>query len=181
VAISATVADRSAVLVKKSGSLKLVKTTIKKSGDSKSLDGSSFYGLNAGILAESAAKIVISGGSVTTTGAGANGVFAYGSGASIVMADATIKATAQGGHGAMASGGGSISLKNVNINTAGAAGAALATDRGGGTVTAAGGTIRTSGMNSRASTRPASSRSAGEDHREWGRGRRDRGVQLRCF
>jgi len=33
VAISATVADRSAVLVKKSGSLKLVKTTIKKSGD----------------------------------------------------------------------------------------------------------------------------------------------------
>ena len=148
VAISATVADRSAVLVKKSGSLKLVKTTIKKSGDSKSLDGSSFYGLNAGILAESAAKIVISGGSVTTTGAGANGVFAYGSGASIVMADATIKATAQGGHGAMASGGGSISLKNVNINTAGAAGAALATDRGGGTVTAAGGTIRTSGMNS---------------------------------
>lgn len=148
VTISATAADQSGVLVKKSGSLKLVQVAVKKSGDSKSLDESSFYGLNAGILAQSAAKVAISGGSVSTTGSGANGVFAYGSGASIVMANATIRATAQGGHGAMASGGGSVSLTNVNIDTAGAAGAALATDRGGGTITAAGGKIRTSGMNS---------------------------------
>ena len=145
---SASAADQSAVLVSAGGSLTLADVTIQTSGDSKSLDESSFYGLNAGVLAESGAKIVVSGGSVATSGTGANGVFAYGSGSSITMFDATIKATAQGGHGAMASGGGSMTLKDVDIDTAGANSAPIATDRGGGTITVSGGTILSSGADS---------------------------------
>jgi len=100
------------------------------------------------VLAKSGAKITIFGGTVSTTGTGANGVFAYGTGSSITMSNAAIKATSQGGHGAMASGGGSVTLKNVDIDTAGANSAPLATDRGGGTITASGGTIVSSGTDS---------------------------------
>jgi hypothetical protein len=142
---AASGADQSAILAASSAKLTLTDPTITKSGDSKSSDESSFYGLNAGVLATSGARVAISGGSVTTTGAGANGVFAYGSGSSVAVSGATIRATAQYAHGAMASGGGSVSLTNVRITTAGANSAAVATDRGGGTAVVRGGTIVTSG------------------------------------
>ena len=140
--------NQSGVLVSGSATLTLTSPTVTTTGNSASLDESSFYGLNAGILAESGGTIVVTGGSVATTGTGANGIFASGTGSSITLSDTTIRATAQGGHGAMASGGGTLSLDNVNIDTAGANSAAIATDRGGGTITATGGTSVTSGADS---------------------------------
>jgi hypothetical protein len=140
--------DQSGVLVNGTGSLTLADATITTSGASKSSDESSFYGLNAGVLAQSGGKIVMTGSSVTTTGDGANGVFAYGSGASVTVSGATIKATGQYAHGAMASGGGTVTVTNTTISTAGASSGAIATDRGGGTITVSGGSVTTSGQNS---------------------------------
>jgi hypothetical protein len=146
--ITATGTDQSGVLVERSGVLTLLDSTVRTSGNSKSSDASSFYGLNAGVLARSGGTVKMAGGSVRTTGAGANGLFAYGSGASLSVANATITATGQYAHGAMTSGGGAVKLDNVTISTAGASSAAIATDRGGGTITVRGGKMTTSGYRS---------------------------------
>jgi hypothetical protein len=144
---NSTVDDKSAVLVTGSANPTLTDATITTSGATKSSDESSFYGLNAGLLAQSGGKVTLTGGSVTTTGTGANGIFA--SGTSVITAsNLTIKATGQYAHGAMASGGGTVTLSNVTVSTAGGNSAAIATDRGGGTITVTGGSATTSGQDS---------------------------------
>jgi hypothetical protein len=92
--------DQSAVLVSKSGTLRLTNATITKTGDTKSEGESSFYGLNAGVLAQSGAKLLISGTGATTSGLGANGVFATGSGSAITMTNSIIKASGRLAHDA---------------------------------------------------------------------------------
>ncbi|HJP96033.1 MAG TPA: hypothetical protein VJ843_01535 [Candidatus Saccharimonadales bacterium] len=147
-AYTATAADTSAVKVANSGNLTLTNPTITKSGDTSSSDNSSFTGQNAGVLATDNSKITISCGTVTTTGAGANGVFAYGSGSSVTLANLTLKASGQYAHGAMAAGGSALSLNNVVITTTGANSAPIATDRGGGTVSVRGGSATSAGVDS---------------------------------
>jgi hypothetical protein len=138
--------DRSAVLVTKSGRLTLTGAKVTTSGTTASSDESSFYGLNAGVLAENGGSITLDGGTVSTTGKGANDVFAYGSGSSVTLTGTKIKATGRYAHGVMASGGGKLTLKNVTVDTTGANSATIATDRGSGTVDVTGGTFTTSGQ-----------------------------------
>ncbi len=145
---SSSATDVSGVLVTSSGRLTLVDPTVRTTGSSKSNDESSFYGLNAGLLANASGKVVITGGSVTTSGSGANGVFAHGSGASATISGTTISATGSGAHGAMTAGGGSLKLANVSIHTTGQSAAAIATDRGGGTISSTGGRWVTTGFKS---------------------------------
>ena len=144
---SANATDTSGVWATNSGVLTLNNCTITTSGNTSSQDNSSFYGLNAGVLAASG-TIHMVGGSVSTTGTGANGVFATGSGSAITLSNVTISATANGGHAVMATQGGSLSCTNVNMTTAGANSGAIATDRGGGTITVDGGTVTASGQDS---------------------------------
>ena len=147
-AYTASAKDVSAVKVASSGALTLTNPTIVKSGDTSSSDNSSFTGQNAGVLATDSSKITITCGTINTTGAGANGVFAYGSGSSVTLANLVIKASGQYAHGAMASGGGALTLSNVILGTTGANSAPIATDRGGGTVTVEGGTATSTGADS---------------------------------
>lgn len=122
--------------------------TVTTSGNTSSNDNSSFYGLNAGVLAASGSQVTINGGTISTTGSGANGAFATGSGSSVTLSNVTIKATGDGGHGVMATLGGVVTLNDVNMTTSGAHSAPIATDRGGGTITATGGSVSTSGQDS---------------------------------
>jgi hypothetical protein len=138
----------SAVYVKNGGAVTLINPTIETSGDTTSNDDSSFYGLNAAVLAAANSSVTIIGGSITTSGTGANGAFPTGSGASISLSGTTITATGDGGHGVMATNGGYLSLDDVDISTTGANSAPLATDRGSGTVVVDGGTIVCSGRDS---------------------------------
>jgi hypothetical protein len=126
----------------------LTNSTVTTSGNTTSDDSSSFYGLNAGVLANSSSTINLSNCRVSTTGTGANGVFATGSGTSIILSNDTITCTKDGGHGVDATFGGVLTLTDVIISTAGAHGAAISTDRGGGTVTITGGTATASGQDS---------------------------------
>lgn len=146
-AFSASATDTSAVWVSDSGILTLNDCTVVTTGDTSSEDSSSFYGLNAGVLAATG-KIYMTGGSVTTSGTGANGVFATGSGSSVTLSDVKISATADGGHAVMATQGGSLVCTNVDMTTAAAHAGAIATDRGGGTILVSGGTVTTSGQDS---------------------------------
>ena len=145
---SASNQDESAVKVIGTGSLTLTNATITTSGNTSSTDNSSFYGLNAAVLAYDGGTVNVSGSMITTSGTGANGAFASGTGASVVLSNDTITATGDGGHGVMATRGGTMALKDVDITTSGGSSSAIATDRGGGTITVNGGTVATSGNNS---------------------------------
>jgi hypothetical protein len=90
----------------------------------------------------------MTGGTISTTGTGANGGFASGTGSSLTLENVTITATADGGHGVMATQAGTVTVTGGSMTTSGAHGAPLATDRGGGTVTATGGTYVANGTDS---------------------------------
>jgi hypothetical protein len=140
--------NTSAFYVINGGDLTLIDPMIMTSGNSSSNDASSFYGLNAAVLATSSSKVDITGGTVTTTGSGANGVFATGKHTMINLTDVSINCSGDGGHGVDATLEGTLQLKDVDIITFGAHGAAIATDRGSGTINATGGMITTYGMDS---------------------------------
>ena len=144
--VNATASDTSGVLVTGGGTLGITDATITTSGSSSSSDQSSFYGLDAGVLAQGGSSVTMSGGSVRTVGEGANGVFADGTGTAITLAGTSVSATGKYAHGIMASGGGAITATGVTVRTTGSNGAAIATDRGGGTLTVTGGTYSTSGV-----------------------------------
>jgi hypothetical protein len=144
--ITVSNADESGVKVTNSGTLTLSDSTVTTTGNTSSMDNSSFYGLNAAVLAESGSTIYLANCTITTSGTGANGVFATGAGSSVTLTNVKINCTASGAHGVDTTIAGTLVLTDVDITTAGdGAAAAIATDRGGGTITVTGGIITTSG------------------------------------
>jgi hypothetical protein len=140
--------DVSAVYVLNGGNLVLSNVTVKTTGNTSSQENSSFSGQNAGVLVTKNSRVAIYGGSIRTTGGGANGLFAYGAGAFASMTGGSITATGEGGHGVMATGGGSLAITNVDMVTERIHGGVVATDRGGGTIWVSGGKITSQGQDS---------------------------------
>ena len=68
---SASEQDQSAILVTDGGVFKARDAVIETTGDSSSNDSSSFYGLNAAVVATSGSSIALSDSSISTTGSGA--------------------------------------------------------------------------------------------------------------
>lgn len=145
---ASTAADQSSICLINGGSLTLTNPTITKTGDSSSSDNSSFYGLNAAVLAGSGSSITVSGGTITANGAGANGAFATGSGSSVTLSNVLIKASGDGAHAVMATLGGTMTLTNVDMLTTDSHSGAIATDRGSGTLDVTGGKVTTTGADS---------------------------------
>jgi hypothetical protein len=143
--------DLSAIKVT-GGTLNLSSSSVSSSGNTSSSDNSSFYGLNAVILATSSSDTTVinsSGNTISSTGTGANGIFAYGKGKAITKND-TYNHTGGGGHAIMSSGGGIIIVENDTAVTSGGSSSTIATDRGGGTITINGGIYQAKGNNSAA-------------------------------
>jgi len=65
---AASAADTSGVWVTNAGVLTLANPIITTSGNTSSQDNSSFYGLNAGLLANAGGSVTVTGGTITTTG-----------------------------------------------------------------------------------------------------------------
>jgi hypothetical protein len=145
---TATNTDENGIKVTNGGTLTISDSTVTKTGNTSSNDNSDFYGLNAGVLAESGSAIELTNCTVTTNANGANGVFATGSGSSVTLSNVTIKTSADGSRGVDATQTGNITCTNVNITTAGQHCAAIATDRGNGNITVVGGTMNTAGEGS---------------------------------
>jgi hypothetical protein len=143
--------DISAVKVT-GGSFGLTTSLVTSSSNSSSVENSSFYGLNAVMLAYSesgAAEINSSGNKISSSGTGANGMFAYGK-AKITTTGDKIDLTGAGSHAIMCSGGGIISVLNDTALTSGENSSTIATDKGGGTITVIGGIYASGGANSAA-------------------------------
>jgi autotransporter-associated beta strand protein len=146
--ITTSTANQSAVYVLGGAKLNLVTPTLTTTGNTTNSDYSSFYGLNAVVLASTNSSVNIAGGTVIGGGTGANGVFAVGTNATIGLSGVTIYCTNQYGHGVDATFGGVLNLTNVTASTKGGNGSVIATDRGGGTIFVKGGKFTAAGQDS---------------------------------
>jgi hypothetical protein len=140
---TSTNADENAIRAEGDITASLAGVTVEKTGGAASnSDASSFYGLNAAVLALDGATLHITGGAVTATAEGANGVFAY-DGATIHITDTRINVTGGNAGGIEVAGGGILYATNLTVNST--VKAAIRSDRGGGTLVVDGGTYTTSG------------------------------------
>lgn len=140
--------DESGIKVSGISTLNLSNARIETSGNSSSDENSNFYGLNAGLLAESGSTINIKASTISTVGNGANAVFATGSGSLISLSNVKIKTSGDSARGLDATLKGTVKAANIDITTKGMHCAALATDRGNGTIIVEGGTMTTAGEGS---------------------------------
>nr|MCR4922884.1 hypothetical protein [Lachnospiraceae bacterium] len=157
---TSTSADENALLVNTSSGTKvtLENPTVEKSGGTSASDNYSFYGINSAIMCKGGGETTITGGTVNTTSAGANGIFSYGAnsgstnatvdGTTVNISDTVITTTAQGSGGIMTTYGGTTKASNLTITTSGGSSAPIRTDRGGGWVTVDGGTYTSNGQGS---------------------------------
>jgi hypothetical protein len=148
--LPATIGDESAICAEDVGTSAAAATSItvtdpvilSSSAGSNQTD-SSLYGTNAAVLAYgevsttvAGGTIDITGGSVNSSGAYGNGVFASGFGATVNLTGTSITTSGANAHAAVAAEGGTLNLTNVaNATTFGQGSAVIATDQGGGTVT----------------------------------------------
>ena len=141
---ASTTGSQNALLVT-GGTSTLTNPTITKSGDSDG-DNSDFYGTNAAVLVKEG-TLNINGGTVTTNGSHANGIFAYSNG-TVNVTDTTIKTSSNNSGAVMVTGGGTLTANNVTAETDGNSSAPIRSDRGGGTLTINGGKYTANGVGS---------------------------------
>lgn len=124
----------SAVLVENKGNLTLSGGTLTKSGDTTSDNDSNFYGLNAVLTASGGSKVALDGITLTSSGKGANAIFATGENSQITAKNFTIYTTGDSSRGLDATYNGTIIADSGDITTKGSHCAPIATDRGEGTI-----------------------------------------------
>jgi len=134
----------SAILVAGSGDLTLATPRIATTGNA-TPDDDRTGAHNSAMLACAGGRISVTGGSITTSGRHAAGVFASDRGSTIALSNLRIDTTGSGSRGGAAGSGGALALHNVDIRTTGAHSPALAIERDGGSIAATGGTFGTEG------------------------------------
>ena len=151
-------ADECALLISTKEAVKVLQPAVSKTGSSDGGDNCSFYGVNAAVLVKGGSTTTISGGTITSNGTGANGVFSYGGnggrnggegdGTTVIIENTKITTTGDGSGGIMTTGGGVMKARNLTVNTSGRSSAPIRTDRGGGVVTVEGGSYTSNGLGS---------------------------------
>lgn len=141
---SSTEGSQNALLVT-NGTSKISNAKITKSGNSND-ENSDFYGTNAAVLVKNS-TLNIDGGSFTTNGSHANGVFAYAND-TINLTNTNIKTTSNNSGAIMVTGGGKLNATNVTAETDGNSSAPIRSDRGGGTMIVNGGKYTANGIGS---------------------------------
>ena len=155
---SSSTADQNALLVNTSEAVTIGNPTVTKTGNSDGGDNCNFYGINSAIMAKGGTTLTITGGTITASATGANGVFSYGGngghngasgdGTTVKISDTAITTTGGNSGGIMTTGGGVMIAENLTVETSGQSSAPIRTDRGGGTVTVNGGTYTSNGLGS---------------------------------
>lgn len=116
----------------------------KLSGKASSADGSSFYGLNAGVRVYGNATVTLTDCDIEASAENATGVFAYDGGV-IYLTDCTVTVTGGGAGGVQVAGGGTLYGNNLTVTSASKA--AIRSDRGGGVMVIDGGSYTSTGSN----------------------------------
>lgn len=126
----------------------LADCTITKTGSSSNTENGDFYGMNAALLAENGAQVIVTGGEVSTSATNGNGIFSYGSGTVVNVSGTKIRTAERNSGGIQTTGGGKMNAEDLDVQTEGNSSAAIRSDRGGGTVNVKGGTYVTNGTGS---------------------------------
>ncbi|MCE5285203.1 MAG: hypothetical protein LLG02_05050 [Pelosinus sp.] len=140
--------NESGVKAGKNGILNLTKSVIQTTGSASSDNLSSFYGLNAGALAEVGGIIHLADSTINTAGDGATAAFATGSASLITLANVKIHTSGDSSCGIAATVKGVIQAENIDITTLGDCSPAVGADRVNGTILIHGGVLKTAGKNS---------------------------------
>ncbi len=136
-------ADENVFLAKGKVNATLNQVTVNKTaGDASSNDASSFYGLNAAVLAKDQAVLTINGGQIHAHALGATGIFAYGK-ATVYANNTQIDITGGNAGGVEVAGGATLYAKQLTVHSADKA--AIRSDRGGGKLVVEGGRYTTAG------------------------------------
>ena len=137
-------ADVSALRVE-AGSTTLVDCTVDKSGDASDVSKARLFGLNSAVLIRTGATATFDGGSISSSGNGSAGIFAYGASA---MLNKTQVTTTKNDSGALvATSEGGISAHGAEVATSGTGSPAVRCSADG-TVGLIGGELVTSGFDS---------------------------------
>lgn len=145
---SARATDQSAVWVRNGAQLTLVTPVATCTGQTSSSFFSLNYGLNACLLSMEGSTLNLTGGNLTTLGAGSSGVFALGNASKVVATQADINTTGNGALGAAAENGGSLELNNTTITTNGNNSTGVSVNMGGSNAMLRDTAIHTSGTDS---------------------------------
>ena len=116
----------------------------KLSGKASSADGSSFYGLNAGVRVYGDATVTLTDCEIVADAENATGVFAY-DGGTVYLEDCAVTVTGGGAGGVQVAGGGT--LYGTDLTVTSASKAAIRSDRGGGLLVIDGGSYTATGSN----------------------------------
>lgn len=127
------------------GTANLANPSISKTGSADG-DSADFYGTNAAVFV-SGGTMNITGGTVTTNGSHANGVFTYGEGI-INISNTNIKTSSNNSGALMVTGGGTLTATYVTATTDGNSSAPIRSDRGGGTMNIENGFYTSNGVGS---------------------------------
>ncbi len=75
---SATEEGHNSLLIEGDITVTLSNPTVSRTGDGSAEDEANFYGTNAAVMVKDGAQVTITGGTITSSAKGANGVFSYG-------------------------------------------------------------------------------------------------------
>lgn len=123
--------DQSAVWARNTALLTLLSPSASCSGQSSSLSKSVSSGLNACMLALEGSTLTLSGGTVTTIGAGSGGLFALGNASKVIANQTLVSTIGDSAQGASAENGGSLDLTSVSLTTTGPNAAGVSINLGG--------------------------------------------------
>lgn len=136
------------ILVGNRGALKMSGSSLTKSGDTTDTTKSRLHGLNAVLTASEGSSAVVDNTTLTSSGAGASGIFATGKDTSITAKKVKISTSGNASGGLDATYGGSIQADGSDIITKGADSPAIAADEQQGAVKAMNTTVNSEGQQS---------------------------------
>ena len=155
--------DESALLINgEKKKVSIATPAVTKSGDSSNTTNSGLFGVNAAVLAMNSAKLYITGGSITTSGKGAAGLFAFagfgkiegitGDGTRVNISENTIATKGDDSPAIAATYGATLDMTKMAVTTDGKNSPAIIVGKDGGTVKITNGVYTTNGLHSPAVT-----------------------------
>jgi len=140
--------DMSAVYAMREANVTLNRVSLITTGASSLVSDSHAFGINSALLIDTAAKVRLTGGKITTEGQGANAVYVTGEDAMLTTTDTSVSTDGSGAYGIDVLAGAGLEATNTTIITGSDHAPAIAAEAGARPVRLSGGTFTTQGPSS---------------------------------
>ncbi len=140
--------DMSGLYAMREANVTLDKVSLLTTGASSLVADSHAFGINSALLIDTAAKVRMTGGKITTEGQGANGAYITGDEAMLTLTDTSLSTNGTGAYGIDVMAGAGLEVTNTIITTGSDHAPAIATEAGARPVRLSGGRFTTQGPSS---------------------------------